>query len=531
VDLRRQIAIARLWLPFVVVCVLLGAGAAYLVSSRLSKVYEAQATLVVGQSLSAVSPDYNQLLVSQQLSTTYARVATTRPILENVIKQLSLSDTTDSLGSRVRADASTDSTLMTITARDTDPSVAAAIANAVADQLIAVSPAIQGRQTDFQQSIDADLQATQAQISASQAKADELTAMSSRTVAQEAELQTLQSQLVTLRSTLATLLSFSTDNAATLVSVVEPAVPPTSPVSPNVPLYVLMAAFLGGLIATTIAFTAEYLDDRVKNPEGVHEVTGLPTLGTIALIKRERRQRQASPLVTLLTPRSDAAEAYRTLRTNIEFASVDASLRTLLVTSSSQGEGKTATATNLAVVFAMTGRRVLLVDADLRLPGIHIVFDLPNKHGLTTLLRSEEVETRDLVHDTEQENLQVMTTGPLPPNPADLLGSLRMHAVLERLKSEHDLIIFDSPGLQSVTDSAVLGSFLDGTILVIDSETSHRRIVRQAREALDRVGANVLGAVLNRLPAKRSAELADEYEGYSTKRAPSTEETPEQVSV
>ena len=163
-DLRRQIAIIRAWFPLLVVSVVLAAGAAFVVSSLLPKVYEAKATLIVGQSLSAVNPDYNQLLVSQRLSTTYAAVATTRPILETVIKQLGLGVTSDELLKRVRADAPLDSTLLTIAAQDADPARAAAIANALAEQLIAASPAIQGRQAEFQASIDADLKATQDQI-------------------------------------------------------------------------------------------------------------------------------------------------------------------------------------------------------------------------------------------------------------------------------------------------------------------------------------------------------------------------------
>ncbi len=143
-------------------------------------------------------------------------------------------------------------------------------------------------------------------------------------------------------------------------------------------------------------------------------------------MKGDRARSEIYRLAALLYPRSGVAEAYRTLRTNIEFASVDAPIRTLLVTSSIPGEGKTITAANLAIVFAQAGRRVLLVDADLRKPGVHVVFDLPNAHGLTTLLRSDEVSLDAIAQATEQDNLRVLTTGPLPPNPAELLGSQRM---------------------------------------------------------------------------------------------------------
>ena len=529
-DLRRQIAIVRTWFPLFVASVVLAAVAAYLVSARLPKAYQAEATLVVGQSLSAVSPDYNQLLVSQQLAATYARVATTRPVLDSVIKQLGLTGTSDDLVKQVKADASLDSTLLTLTVQDADPSRAAAIANALASQLIAASPAIQGRQTDLQKSIDADLQATQGQINSVQAQVDALVAQPSRTAPQETTLQNLQSQLVTLRSTYATLFPFSSSNASNLLSVIEPATPPTSPVSPKVFLNVLIAALLGLVVAAAIAFTAEHLDDRLKDAETVRGVTGLGTLGGITSVKGKRGMAEPTGVAAILHPRSAVAEAYRALRTNIEFASLEAPIRALLITSSVPGEGRTLTAANLAVVFAQAGRRVLLVDADLRKPGLHIVFDLPNTHGLTTLLRSDKVVLDDVVQSTEQENLMVLTSGPLPPNPSELLGSQRMRAMVDRFRADGDLTILDCPALQAFTDSAILSSCVDGTLLVIDAGHTHRGSVLQAREALTRVGANVLGVVLNRLPAgSRARSLGDD--GYPANRTRTTDESPERASA
>jgi non-specific protein-tyrosine kinase len=501
-DLRRQVATIRRWLPLLVVSVVLAAGAAFVVSGQLPKTYEARATLIVGQALSAANPDYTQLLVSQRLSTTYATVATKRPILENVIEELDLDATSGDLASRVRADAPPDSTLLTITAQDQDPVRAAEIANALAEQLMAASPAIQGRQVDVQKSIDADLQATQDQIEATQARVTSLAGLASRTPAQDEELQALEGRLVTLRQTFATLLGFSSGNASSLLSVIEPAVAPGAPSSPR-PLYnALIAAVLGLLLAGAAAFAIEYFDDTVRDADQVLEATGLGTLGTIGVMKGDKFRREIYRLATLLYPRSAVAEAYRSLRSNIEFASVDAPTTTLLVTSAVPGEGKTVTAANLAVVFAQAGRRVLLVDADLRKPGVHVMFDLPNSYGLTTLLRSDDVSLEAVAHETEEANLQVLTTGPLPPNPAELLGSQRMRRVVDRLSETVDLIIFDSPPVQAVTDASVLSSFLNSTILVIHAAHSRRGTVRQTREALTKADARVLGAVLNRVPRK-----------------------------
>ena len=513
-DLRRQIAIIRAWLPLLVASVLLAAAAAFVVSSLIPKVYEAKAKLIVGQSLSAANPNYDQLLVSQRLSTTYAAVATTRPILDAVIKQLGLDVTSDELSKHVRADAPLDSTLLTISAQDADPTHAAAIANALAGQLIAASPAIQGRQAEVQASIDADLKAAQDQIMGTQAQVDTLAALPERTATQDADLQTLEGRLVSLRATYATLLSFSSGNASNLISVIEPAAAPDSPVSPRPLLNTLVAAILGLSFAATVVAVAEHLDDGIKDSDAVQEVVGLSTLGTIAPMKRERGRSEIYQLAAILYPRSGVAEAYRTLRTNLEFASVDAPIRTLLVTSSMPGEGKTITAANLAVVFAQAGRRVLLIDADLRKPGVHLVFDMPNAHGLTTLLRSDEVSVDAIAQVTEQANLRILTTGPLPPNPAELLGSQRMRVILDRLKTGGDLLIFDSPPLGAVTDSAILSSLVDGTLLVIDAGHGRRGAVRQGREALAKAGANVLGAVLNRIPARDHSDYAPYHGGH-----------------
>jgi non-specific protein-tyrosine kinase len=514
-DLRRYVAVVWTWLPLFVVSVLLAAGVAFMVSASLPRTYEAKATLIVGQSLSAVNPSSDQILVSQRLSTTYASIATKRPALDSVITQLQLDVTSDDLSKRVRADAPLDSTLLTITAQDADPERAAAIANALGAQLIAASPAIQGSQAEFQDSISADLKATQAQIDTTQAQVETLTGLTERTAAQDAQLALLEGRLVTLRSTYAALLSFSSTNASNLLRVVEPAEAPIAPVSPRPLLNTLLAAVLGLIVAAGIVAVAEHLDDRVRDANAVFKLTDLSTLGSIPRMKGDKERSEMYRLAVLLYPVSGVAEAYRTLRTSIEFSSVDAPIQTLLVTSSVPGEGKTVTAANLAVVFAQAGRRVLLVDADLRTPGVHLVFDIPNAHGLTTLLRSDEASVDAIAQTTEQENLRILTTGPLPPNPAELAGSQRMRTVVDRLKVGEDLVIVDAPPLQGLTDSAILSSFLDATLFVIDAERSRGSAVRGAREALSKAGANVLGVVLNRVPAQAQSD-ANYFGGYYT---------------
>ena len=241
----------------------------------------------------------------------------------------------------------------------------------------------------------------------------------------------------------------------------------------------------------------------------------MPTLGEIVRLKGGRGRPEMYRLVTLLYPRSPAAEAFRTLRTNLEFASVDAPIKTLLVTSSVPLEGKTVTAANLAVVFAQGGRRVLLVDADLRRPAVERLFALPNQYGLTTLVRGGDAKIESTVQATDQENLFVLSTGPLPPNPAEVLASQRMRAVVRALAEKYDLLLFDSPPLDVFADAAVLSAFMDGTVLVVDASKNRRKIVHQAREALAKANATVLGAVLNRLPEPTYSHYYENYGDYN----------------
>jgi capsular exopolysaccharide synthesis family protein len=298
-----------------------------------------------------------------------------------------------------------------------------------------------------------------------------------------------------------------------LLTIIEPAVAPAAPSSPRTLLNVVLAAVLGLLAAVGIAFLAEYLDDTVTSADDVQEVAGLPTLGVIPVMSGDSKRSEIYRLQTLLSPRSPVAEAYRTLRTHIEFASVDDPLRTVLVTSALPKEGKTTTAGNLAVVFAQAGRQVLLVDCDLRKPSLHQLFNVPNHTGLTTLFRDEAATVSSVAQETEIVRLRIVTTGALPPNPAELLGSRRWHAILERFKNDADLVVIDSPPLQAVTDAAVLAAVVDGTVLVIHARHTRRGAVRHGREALARSGGNVLGVAMNKLKERQYDQYYYSYYG------------------
>lgn len=211
-------------------------------------------------------------------------------------------------------------------------------------------------------------------------------------------------------------------------------------------------------------------------------------------------------IVTLTDPTSPAAEAYRTLRINLEFASVDEPLRTLLVTSSGPGEGKSTALANLAVAMSDGDRAVILVDADLRRPSQHELFALSNERGLSNMFRDEAAFNAPPLKSVPNTTLKVLTSGPLPPIPSQLLAARKMDDVIARLAEHADVILFDAPPVVAVTDASLLASKVDGVLLVVKAGDTRRDHVRAAKDRLDKVNARLVGAVLLNAPFDTSLE-------------------------
>ena len=214
-------------------------------------------------------------------------------------------------------------------------------------------------------------------------------------------------------------------------------------------------------------------------------------------------------------PKSPIAEAYRTLRTNIQYARVDGDLKVLLFTSAGPGEGKSTVAANSAVALAQTGRRVILVDCDLRKPVQHHLFNL-NKKGLTNCLVGESLAA-ELLQDTEIDGLRVLTSGPIPPNPAELLGSTRMDRLLVELRGMTDYLILDCPPVIAVTDACVLAPKADGVLLVLDADQVRPEMAEKAKELLTNAQGRILGAILNRVEVEQEHSYYYYYYGHKNK--------------
>jgi capsular exopolysaccharide synthesis family protein len=293
------------------------------------------------------------------------------------------------------------------------------------------------------------------------------------------------------------------------VFTLEPAEVPTEPDGPRAARTVLLGLVIGLVGALGTAFFVEYLDNTVRTPEDLEAKTGVPVIGVIPLTRGRGRTIEDA---VLRDPRHVAAESYRALRTSILLSSEAGPPKSILVTSTAPEEGKTATAVNLAAAIANSGYSVLLVDADLRKPRVDKVLDLQNDEGLSHVL--EGAKARPVA--TGVENLSVLTSGPVPPNPSELLGSKRMEALVREMQGRYDLIVFDSPPILTVADGLVLAKKLDAVLFVARAERSTYDLVRRGLKVLGDLGVRPLGFVLNGYDERRSGSYYSYYASEAT---------------
>jgi len=290
------------------------------------------------------------------------------------------------------------------------------------------------------------------------------------------------------------------------IRVVDAAEIPRRQTSPNTQTNLLLAIFGGAILAIGLAFFFEYLDNRIKSPDEVKQHLGLPFLGMVPALFQNDIE---SPLINNGVPHN-FSESFRAVRTNLLFSSAAEGSRSVVVTSTGPGEGKTLVAANLAMALAQAGERVLLVDADMRRPRVHTVFDKPQQPGLSNLLVGN-AKASEVVHKTSEAGLWVMPAGLDPPNPAELLGSKRFKDFLESLAQHFDWVIIDTPPVMAVTDSSVVGHLATGVLFVVGAEMTSRYAAQRALEQLGQARAKFVGAVLNRVDLEHNAFYYSQY--------------------
>ncbi|HEU5422172.1 MAG TPA: polysaccharide biosynthesis tyrosine autokinase [Nitrolancea sp.] len=498
--LSEVLRLARRWWWLIVLCPLLAAGIAYLVSSLLTPVYQARATLLVEQSQTPGSQGYQDILASQQLTQTYSRLVSTRPVLDEVARELGGGLTADGLSEHLSVSPLNGTQLVHISVTDTSSERAAEIANTVGQTFIKQRQTQQAALTgstrdDLQHSVDGlkqQIDDVSARISVLQARSD----VASDQV--QSQLTVLQRQLNDLQTTYSGLLevlqrmNLDVAQATTQIQLVEQAVAPLQPVRPRVMLNTAAAGALGLLLALGSVLVIGYLDDTVKSSEDVRRLTGAYALGLVGAL------RAPAAVEPLAYPHSAGAESYRALRTSLQFATAGRAARVIVVTSAEPGAGKTTTVANLGMVLAQLGQRVVLVDADLRLPRLHTHFaGFTNRSGLTNRLAADADEDPEaFLQTTAVEGLRVLSAGPLPPNPAELLSGPRLTAVLANLLDYADVILLDVPPL-AVSDPLVVAAAADGIVVVARHGRTRNKTLTRTVGELSRVGKPLFGVVVN----------------------------------
>jgi len=293
------------------------------------------------------------------------------------------------------------------------------------------------------------------------------------------------------------------------LSIIKPAVAPSAPSSPNTRFNLLLGLVVGIAFGIGLAALRTIMDTRIRGEEDVRNATDAPMLGGISFDAEAIKK----PLITQVAPQSPRAESFRQLRTNLQFANVSGHAKTVLVTSSLPGEGKSTTATNLAIALSQAGESVCLIDADLRRPMVGDYLGIDSSAGLTTALVGI-ADVNDLLQQWGEDNLFVLTSGQIPPNPSELLGSTEMKQLIMRLEEAFDTVIIDAPPLLPVTDAAVLSQHVGGVVLVVGTQKLKHQDLVKSIGALQLVESNLLGVVLNRLPTKGPDAYSYSYGGY-----------------
>jgi polysaccharide biosynthesis transport protein len=322
----------------------------------------------------------------------------------------------------------------------------------------------------------------------------------SRLAQLQSTLDLYQNLYINLLSSLETIRLARLQHTPNIVQI-EPAVQPKSPVGPRPLMNTALAAAVGLMLVAGIIFLVEYLDDTLKTPEDVARVLDVPVLGFVAEMKYKKNS--AEEVYVTRQPRSPVSEAFRSLRTNVEFSGVQNPIRTILVTSPGPAEGKTTVAVNLAAIFSQAEKRVALLDADMRRPRVHLLLGMSNREGLSNVFLNQ---ARIHTVGRRREDLPflfVVTSGNVPPNPAELLGSERMDQILEELHGYVDIVVIDTPP-SLVADAQVLSAKVDAVLFVIQPGRTHAEVAKASMDMFKRAGARVVGVVMNRIPRGRN---------------------------
>ncbi len=518
--------LAKNWKLIIGCFFLMGAGA-FIVSEFMTPIYQSTAVVQVAIRTGNNQADYTNLLASDQLVQTESQLAVSNPVLREVALNYQ-GLTAEQISKEVNSTPKLNTQLFEITVQDSSPTRAASLANAIATTLIKQQiQVVQQDNSQSQQQIQQDLDATRQQIDDTSKKIVALQGKGN----DHGQLSILQSQLSDLQKhysqwqTVLAQLALTQAQSGNFLRVAQPAQPAFDPVRPN-KLLNTSAGLVGGLfLGMVLAVLFEQLDTHVRTAEALTQLLEWPVLGTVW------KTRPADKSDVINPQGHDAnVESYRILRTNLGFSSIDKPLHSMMVTSAMPGDGKSTIAANLAIFMAKAGKNTLLVDGDLRRPMQHQIFNLTaDKKGLSNAVlafgmptaltpssfpgrsiptssaheasqsNTSSVSLEPFFHNVGIPNLRVMPSGPLPPNPSELLDSKAMQRfVVALVNCGIEVVIFDAPPILGLSDASILASKVDGTLLVVDVTRANKSHLKQIKSILAQAGAHVLGSVANK---------------------------------
>ncbi len=547
-EIWDYLRIVRKWWWLALIAAFIGGGAGYITNFRQPPFYSSRAVVSIGRTVDQQNFAVADLNFGIVLAPTYVQLLRTRDLLQGVVDQVGLPVSTNFISASFTTNVPERTSLLEINATTSDPLLSANIANALADQLLLRSPT--NLSIEQQQQLDLATSQMEALI-------DQVALQRTAVSEYEAQLVTLTDdaaieRVSNLRSNLINQINDATasivqfqqtitqiQRQTNTLTIVERALPSNNPRRPDVLTATLLGAIVGAALIAGVVVVIEYLDDRVKTPQVAAQTLGLPVLGAIPQFGN-----RAMPYPDRLISRRDSlspeSEAYRRLRTNLMFTANSKMHEkpVFIVTSAGPSEGKSVTTANLAVTLALAGVDVLLVDADLRRPRVHEIFELQNDIGLTTLLMADQnggglrddadeeannavalKSLNECLQYTSVPKLRVITSGFTPNNPTEILGSALMHRWLAvfRSASNIDIVIIDTPPALLFTDSSVLASIAStDVILVIDGRKTRRGAVMQTKANFEQLGVKIKGVIMNRLdPKEQGGYYSYNYEyGY-----------------
>lgn len=504
IELRSIIdtLLRRWWI--VVLGTLLAAAIGYGASRLQSPVYQATTSVMVGRSLQVTDLNRNDIQLSQQLALTYAEIARRQPVLQATIDALGLDISWRQLRGRVGVEPVASTELLEITVEAGSPEEARQIADEIVHNLILLSPAgLQHQETEAERNFARerlDLLRTKIETAQSRIESLETTLLAESSPERVRDLQneinTLDGMITRWEDNYTKLLGvIRNEQSANFLTLVEPAQAGGTPIRPRVQLNTLVALAIGLVLSLGLVYTLGYLDNSLHAPDELCQTLNVTSLGQIRQIKGRGLKDQ---LVILQDSFSPASEDYRLLRSKFQFRSADLPGKSLMVTSALGGEGKSLTVANLGIVMAQAGLKTIIVDANLRQPIQHEIFQIPNRGGLTYLLRAPELKPESQLYSTLVPNLYVLSSGELPSNPSELVGSLKMKKLLAELTEIANVVICDTPQALTIADAIGLSTYVDEVVLVVEAGRTPRDTAAQAVGNLRAAGAHIMGAVLNR---------------------------------